>query len=237
VTLCHLPPIDDSELAPTPPLGWSSARLGCTVSETAVNAAADALVSSGLKDAGYQYVNIDGCWQAATRDGGGNLVGDGTRFAGGMKALADSVHAKGLKLGLAVGAGTTCSGLPGSVGNEAKDATQFAAWGIDLVKYDNCTGAEATATDGVNFQAMGDALAAAASPIVMSLYPYHLLSETSEHNFREWMPHTGQLWRNTGGQNDSWAAILANLIAQSESEAWAGPSRWGDAGALFAHRL
>ncbi|HVJ14998.1 MAG TPA: NPCBM/NEW2 domain-containing protein [Polyangiaceae bacterium] len=233
VELCHLPPIDETALAATPPLGWSSARLGCSVSEQTVNAAADALASSGLKDLGYQYVNIDGCWQAGSRDGGGNLVPDATRFPGGMKALADSVHGKGLKLGLAVGAGTTCSALPGSVGNETKDAAQFAAWGIDLVKYDNCSGTEANETDGVNFKAMAAALAASGRPILLSVYAYHQLDETSEHNFREWMAYSGQMWRNTGGQNDSWEAILKNLISQSESEAWAGPSRWGDAGTLF----
>jgi alpha-galactosidase len=233
VVLCHLPPLDDSELAPTPPRGWSSARLGCDVSEAAVEAAADALVSSGLKDAGYEYVEIDGCWQADARDGSGNLVADAARFPSGMQALAAAVHENGLKLGLALGAGTTCAGLPGSVGNEVKDAAQLASWGVDLLKYDNCTGTEASAQDGVNFQAMASALAASGSPIVMSLYPYHELDETSEHNFREWMAFTGQLWRNTGGHNVDWAAILKNLISQSESEAWAGPSRWGDAGPLF----
>jgi alpha-galactosidase len=126
-------------LALTPPMGWNSwNKFGCNVNEQVVRAAADAMVSSGMKDAGYQYIIIDDCWQVS-RDPAGNIVADSSRFPAGIKALADYIHARGLKFGLYSDAGTkTCGGRPGSHDHEMQDAKQYAAWSVD---YLNTTGA------------------------------------------------------------------------------------------------
>src|SRR5689334_21673186 len=126
----------DNGLALTPPMGWNSwNKFGCDVSEKLIKSMADAMVSSGMKDAGYQYIVIDDCWQV-DRDSQGNIVADPKRFPSGIKALADYVHSKGLKFGLYSDAGTkTCAGRPGSRSFEAQDARQYAAWGVDYLKY------------------------------------------------------------------------------------------------------
>ncbi len=121
----------DNGLALTPPMGWNSwNKFQCGVSEDLVKSAADALVSSGMKDVGYEYVVIDDCWQVA-RDAAGNVVVDAKFFPSGMKALGDYVHSKGLKFGIYSDAGLkTCAGRPGSAGHEYQDAIQYAAWGV-----------------------------------------------------------------------------------------------------------
>ena len=126
-------------LALTPPMGWNSwNKFGCNVSEKLIRAAADALVSSGMKDAGYQYVVIDDCWQVR-RDAAGKIVADPERFPSGIKALADAIHAKGLKFGIYSDAGSmTCAKRPGSKDHEAQDAKTYAEWGVDYLKYDWC---------------------------------------------------------------------------------------------------
>ncbi len=118
-------------LAKTPPMGWNSwNRFGCNVSEQLIRETADAMVSSGMKDAGYQFVVIDDCWQI-DRDAQGRIVPDPKRFPSGTKALADYVHSKGLKFGRYSDAGTmTCQRRPGSLGYEREDAQQYAAWGL-----------------------------------------------------------------------------------------------------------
>ena len=128
-----------ASLALTPPMGWNSwNKFGCNVSEDLIKSMADAIAGSGMKDAGYQYVVIDDCWQV-DRDPNGNIVADPKRFPSGMKALADYVHSLGLKFGLYSCAGTkTCAGRPGSRGHEFQDALQYAAWGVDYLKYDWC---------------------------------------------------------------------------------------------------
>src|SRR5579864_4755972 len=125
------------QLVPTPPMGWNSwNKFGCNVSEDLIKSMADAMVSSGMKDAGYQYIVIDDCWQVS-RDKDGNIVADAHRFPSGIKALADYVHSKGLKFGIYSDAGTeTCGSRPGSRGHEYQDALTYARWGIDYLKYD-----------------------------------------------------------------------------------------------------
>jgi alpha-galactosidase len=120
----------DESLAPTPPMGWNSwNKFQCNVSEDLIKSVADAIATNGMKDAGYQYVVIDDCWQVG-RDENGNIVVDAKRFPSGMKALADYIHSKGLKFGIYSDAGTkTCAGRPGSQGHEYQDALQYAgAW-------------------------------------------------------------------------------------------------------------
>jgi alpha-galactosidase len=130
----------DDGLARTPPMGWNGwYAFGCHADEATVRAAADALVSSGLRDAGYTYVNVDDCWMARTRGPDGALRPDPKRFRDGIPALADYVHRRGLRLGIYLSTGSlTCERFPGSAGHLAQDARSVAAWGVDLVKLDWC---------------------------------------------------------------------------------------------------
>lgn len=130
----------DNGLALTPPMGWNSwNRYGCKINEQLIRDMADTIVSSGMKDAGYEYINIDDCWSSPDRDADGNLQAHPVTFPSGIKALADYVHSKGLKLGIYSSNGTlTCRGRPASFGHEEQDAQKFAEWGIDLLKYDWC---------------------------------------------------------------------------------------------------
>src|SRR5579884_2691075 len=157
----------DNGLAKTPPMGWNSwNKFGCNVNESVVRQAADSIVSSGMKDAGYTYVVIDDCWQIS-RDAQGNIVPDAQRFPSGMKALADYVHSKGLKFGLYSDAGLkTCQKRPGSRGYEFQDARQYAAWGVDYLKYDWCN--HSTQNVQASYAIMRDALKASGRPIVFS---------------------------------------------------------------------
>src|SRR5258708_23048325 len=158
----------ENGLARTPPMGWSSwTRFACNINEDLVKSAADALVSSGLKDVGYEYVVIDDCWQVS-RDAAGNIIADAKTFPSGITALADYVHSKGLKFGIYSDAGTmTCAKRPGSRGHEYQDALQYAAWGVDYLKYDWCN----TGTENAQapYSTMRDALKAAGRPIAFSL--------------------------------------------------------------------
>ncbi|MBQ4365221.1 MAG: alpha-galactosidase, partial [Clostridia bacterium] len=124
----------------TPPMGWSSWNLFAThINEDLIKQIADAMDRSGLREAGYQYVNIDDCWQSSARDENGRLQCDKATFPGGIKALADYVNARGLKLGIYSSNGTwTCEDYPGSLRHEAIDADTFASWGIEYFKYDFC---------------------------------------------------------------------------------------------------
>ena len=128
-----------STLALTPPMGWNSwNKFACNVSEEMIRSMADAIVKSGMKDAGYEYVNIDDCWQVS-RDSNGNIVADPLRFPHGMKVVGDYIHSLGLKFGIYSDAGSkTCAGRPGGLGHEYQDAIQYAAWGVDYLKYDWC---------------------------------------------------------------------------------------------------
>ena len=120
-------------------MGWNSwNKFACNVSEDMIKSMADAMVKSGMKDAGYEYVNVDDCWQV-DRDAHGNIVADPRRFPNGMKALGDYIHSLGLKFGVYSDAGSkTCAGRPGGLGHEYQDAIQYAAWGVDYLKYDWC---------------------------------------------------------------------------------------------------
>src|SRR5689334_8543759 len=128
------------ELALTPQMGWNSwNKFADKVNEQLIRETADAMVASGMKDAGYQYINVDDCWQAKSRDADGNIQAYPEHFPSGIKALADYVHSKGLKFGLYSDAGSlTCYGRPGSAGHEFQDALQYAKWGVDYLKYDWC---------------------------------------------------------------------------------------------------
>jgi alpha-galactosidase len=210
-------------LADTPPMGWNSwNKFGCDIDEELIRETADALVSSGMKAAGYTYVNIDDCWMAPERDAQGRLLPDPVRFPGGIRALADYVHAKGLKLGIYSSAGTrTCQGLPASLDNETTDAASFAEWGVDLLKYDNCNNQGRPALE--RYTAMADALAATGRDIVYSI------CEWGANEPWEWAAEIGgHYWRTTGDITDRWGSVVSILDQQVGLEAYSGPNAWND---------
>ncbi len=219
-------------LAPTPPMGWNSwNRFGCDVSERLIRETADAMVATGMKAAGYQYVVIDDCWHGE-RDAEGNIGPDPARFPSGMKALADYVHSKGLKLGIYSDAGAkTCGGRPGSRGHEYQDALTYARWGVDYLKYDWCNN-EGLRAEGA-YATMRDALHAAGRPVVFSL------CEWGSNKPWEWAKPVGHLWRTTGDITacfdceksfGTWSPLSVMRIVDAERDlrAHAGPGRWND---------
>jgi alpha-galactosidase len=213
-------------LALTPPMGfnnWNATHCGSDFNEDMIKGIADIFVSSGLKDAGYQYVNLDDCWALPERDQNGNLVPDPVRFPNGIKALADYVHSKGLKLGIYTSAGThTCNpaGFPGALGHEYQDAALFASWGIDYLKYDNCNNQGVDAVQ--RYTTMRDALKATGRDIVYSI------CEWGQNDPWLWAADVGHLWRTTGDISDNFASML-NIVRQNAPLAqYAGPGHWND---------
>ena len=221
-------------LAATPPMGWNSwNKFAGNITDTLVRGIADAMVSTGMQAAGYQFINIDDMWQAANRDSSGNIVPDGTKFPNGMKALADYVHSKGLKLGVYSDRGTkTCSGRPGSYSYETKDAQTYASWGVDYLKYDNCSPAAGSniQTDYTN---MANALKATGRPIVFSVCAWW---------FYDWETSIGQLWRTGTDIKDNWTSFISLLnnnggwssrysgasYGSPGLAQYAGPGHWND---------
>ncbi|MBN2611576.1 MAG: glycoside hydrolase family 27 protein [Bacteroidales bacterium] len=216
-------------LSPTPPMGWNSwNKFGCNVNEAMIKEMADAMVNSGMKDAGYEYIVIDDCWQTG-RDSDGNIIPDPERFPSGMKALADYIHSKGLKFGLYSCAGSkTCQGRPGSRGYQFQDARQYAAWGVDYLKYDWCydEGQDAKAA----YKTMSDALKECGRPIVFSI------CEWGDNKPWKWGKGIGHLWRTTADIRDcfdcsiNWGGlgVLQILDKQAGLEEHAGPGHWND---------
>lgn len=216
------------DLAATPPMGWNSwNKFACNVSEQLIRQQADAMVASGMKAAGYTYLVIDDCWQKS-RDDNGNIVADPERFPSGIKALADYVHAKGLKFGLYSDAGAlTCGGRPGSAGHEFQDARQYARWGVDYLKYDWChTG---TRNAEAAYTIMAKALRESGRDIVLSI------CEWGTSQPERWGPTVGHLWRTTGDIYDAWEGRkdwshgLVNIL-DMQAERWrhSAPNAWND---------
>ncbi len=220
----------DNGLAKTPPMGWNSWNVfHGNINETQIKQIADAMVSSGMKDAGYVYLNLDDNWMAnPARDANGNLRADPTRFPNGIKALADYVHAKGLKLGIYGDRGTmTCMNIPqsGSRGYEERDAKTFASWGIDYLKYDNCNVPNGS-DQKADYKKMQTALANCGRPIVFSICAW---------GYASWMPETGNLWRTTGDITDKWdngnewfRGIINLIDDNSKFTSSAKPGAWND---------
>ncbi len=220
------------DLASTPPMGWNTWNtFAHNIDEQLIRESADAIVSSGMKDAGYIYVNIDDCWHGK-RDSLGFIHPDPERFPSGMKVLGDYIHSKGLKFGIYSDAGwKTCGGRPGSRGYEYQDAIQYAKWGVDYLKYDWCN------TEGLNaegaYLTMRNALYATGRPIVFSL------CEWGNNKPWEWGKDIGHLWRTTGditncfdcvvdhGTWKSWG-IMYILDMQKGLRIHAGPDHWND---------
>jgi alpha-galactosidase len=228
-------PSVSANLALTPPMGWNSwNKFGCNVSEEMIKGMADAMVKSGMKDAGYQYVVIDDCWQVE-RDKAANIVADPKRFPSGIKALADYVHSLGLKFGIYSDAGSqTCAGRPGGLGHEYQDAIQYAAWGVDYLKYDWCH--TSTQDAKAAYANIRSALDAAGRPIVLSI------CEWGSHQPWLWGAEVGgNLWRTTGDIQDRWSGrkewkpgdccswgMVDIVDAEDAIYSYAGPGHWND---------
>lgn len=219
-------------LAKTPPMGWNSwNEFGCQVDEKLIRETADAIISSGMKDAGYEYVVIDDCWHG-TRDANGFIQPNKEHFPSGMKALGDYIHSKNLKFGIYSDVGAkTCGGKPGSRGYEYQDALTYASWGVDYLKYDWCN------SEGLNpigaYTTMRDALHKTGRPIVFSI------CEWGDNKPWEWAKPIGHLWRTTGDITDCWDCeenhgtwssfgIMRILDKQKGLRIHAKPGNWND---------
>ena len=225
----------DNGLARTPPMGWNSwNKFACKdVNEQVVRAAADAMVSSGMKAAGYQYIVIDDCWQVG-RDAEGNILADPQKYPSGIKALADYIHNKGLKFGIYSDAGTkTCAGRPGSMGHEYQDAAQYAKWGVDYLKEDWCSTLPGQSSEA-SYTLMRDALAATGRPIVFSI------CEWGSTKPWLWAGPIGNMWRATGDIQDCWDCkkkwggngVSEIIDLMDPIYSYAGPGHWNDADML-----
>lgn len=222
-------------LALTPQMGWNSwNKFGTDINEQMVKEMADALVSTGLKDVGYNHILLDDGWMEMERDAQGNLVPHREKFPNGIKVVADYVHSKGLKFGLYNCAGSkTCAGYPGSRGHEYQDALKYAEWGVDYLKYDWCSTGKLNAEEA--YITMRDAIYAAGRPILLSI------CEWGTDAPWKWAQSVGHSWRTTGdiyncfsckhdhGGYFSWGALnILDMRNQDELRKAAGPDHWND---------
>lgn len=217
------------DLAKTPPMGWNSwNKFECKINETIVKEVADAMVKNGMREAGYEYIIVDDCWQIG-RDSLGNILADPERFPSGMKSLGDYIHSKGLKFGIYSDAGIlTCQGRPGSRGYEFQDARTYAKWGVDLLKYDWCSHGKQNAE--ASYILMRDAIKKAGRPIVFSI------CEWGTNKPWEWGAGTGHTWRTTEDIincfdcKNNWGGlgVLQIVDLQAEIGGYSGPGHWND---------
>ncbi|MFD1297801.1 glycoside hydrolase family 27 protein [Lysobacter gummosus] len=226
-------PVFAAEVAATPQMGfnnWNSTHCRAEFDEKMIRGVVDKFIELGLKDAGYQYVNIDDCWAYWKRDKDGNLKANPKRFPGGIKAIADYVHSKGLKFGIYTSAGSfTCEpkkenrGFPGGLGHEKQDAALFASYGIDYLKYDNCNNEKKPAQP--RYTAMGDALRATGRPI------FYSVCEWGENQPWLWAGKRevgGNSWRTTGDITDTYASMVEIFKKNVVLDQYAGPGHWND---------
>ncbi|HLH02950.1 MAG TPA: glycoside hydrolase family 27 protein [Bryobacteraceae bacterium] len=235
--LLFVPVLSRAQLAATPPMGWNSwETFRLNISEQLIRSIADAMVATGMKEAGYEYVIVDAGWKAAARNADGTLAVNAARFPSGMKVLGDYIHARGLKFGLYTDAGRKdcVAGTPGSLGHEETDARTFAAWGVDFVKEDWCN------SEGLNARAvyykMYAALRATGRPIVFSI------CEWGDNKPWQWAPAFAQMWRTTGDDKPCWDCGRETmnkpggyprgwtliLDAQIPLARYAAPGHWND---------
>jgi len=225
-----------TQIAATPPMGWNSwNHFADKIDDAMVRAQADAMVSSGMRDSGYIYINIDDTWEGQ-RDAQG-VIHTNSKFPD-MKALADYVHGKGLKLGIYSSPGPkTCAGFEGSYGHEEQDAQTYAAWGIDYLKYDLCSFGEIMKGAGSPeaahkmmidaYTKMHEALLKTGRPIVYSLCQYG-----ADHVWRWGASVGGNSWRTTGDISDKYSSMTAIGFEQAGLAKFAGPGHWNDADML-----
>ena len=220
-------------IAATPPMGWNSWNtFQCNISESLIEATADAMVSSGMQAAGYQYVNLDDCWMNG-RDSNGNLQWNASKFPSGIPALAAYVHGKGLKIGIYETPNTeTCVGIyggispsvaVGSLGHEVADAKTFASWGIDFLKYDLCQGQRS------DFATMRDALRSSGRSIVYSINPGNGSDDLCPPNSCSLnLASIANMWRIGFDINASWASVMSLVDQDAALASYAGPGHWND---------
>jgi len=220
-------------LALTPPMGWNSWNTFATeINEKLIKETVNAIVESGLLEAGFEYLVLDDGWMAMQRDEDGKLYGDPDKFPSGMKALGDYIHSKGLKFGIYNCAGSkTCGGYPGSRGHEYIDAQSYADWGVDYLKYDWCY-TEKLNAEGA-YMTMRDALYATGRPIVFSI------CEWGSNKPWEWGKDIGHLWRITGDITNCWDCEIGHgswsalgiwkiINMRKDIRKYAGPGHWND---------
>jgi len=235
--LSAVPALSQGMIAATPPMGWNSwNHFAGRVTDADVRSAADTLVLTGMRDAGYTYVNVDDTWEGK-RDAQG-VLHTNERFPD-MKALGDYIHSKGLKFGIYSSPGAkTCGGFEGSLGHEEQDAKMYAGWGVDYLKYDLCSfqdemrkvkAEHPDEPDAANnlmiaaYRKMGDALKATGRPILYSLCQYGVDQPW------KWGPGVGaQMWRTTDDIDDSYGRMIAIGFSQAGLSKYAGPGHWND---------
>ncbi|KAL1559383.1 Alpha-galactosidase 3 [Salvia divinorum] len=212
----------ENGLAQTPQMGWNSWNFfRCKTDEKVIRETADALVTTGLAKLGYVYVTIDDCWSGLERNSEGDMVPDSKAFPSGIKALADYVHSKGLKIGIYSDAGLyTCQLRPGSLKHENDDASLFASWGIDYLKYDNCFNLGIDPKE--RFSLMRDALNATGRTIFYSLCEWGLDDPAL------WAGKIGNSWRTTDDIKDTWESMTGIADINDKWAAYAGPGGWND---------
>lgn len=211
-------------LVPTPPMGWMTWNyFGENINEQIIKEMADAMVISGMSNAGYKYIMIDDGWQGG-RDNKNNMIPDVKKFPSGIKNLADYIHSKGMKLGIySDAAQLTCAGYTASLGFEEQDAKTFASWGIDYLKYDYCHAPEDSVTAKIRYKKMADALKKSGRDIVFSICEWGVRKPWL------WAANVGgQLWRTTYDIRDSWKSMMSILDINAELNNYAAPGRWND---------
>ncbi len=202
-------------------MGWNSwNKFGCNINEQLIYDTIDALVDTGLAKAGYNYINLDDCWQS-DRNEDGIIVPDPVAFPNGIKPLADYAHSRGLLFGLYSDAGfKTCAGRPGSLGYEEIDAKTYEEWGVDYLKYDNCN------TDGtdpeVRYPVMRDALLNISRPI------FYSMCEWGVNDPATWAKNVSNSWRTTGDITDNWNSMMTIIDINDKWADYAGPGGWND---------
>ncbi|XP_054820279.1 alpha-galactosidase-like isoform X1 [Prosopis cineraria] len=213
----------ENGLGRTPPMGWNSwNHFQCDINEEMVRETADAMVSTGLADLGYKYINLDDCWAELNRDSDGNMAPKASKFPSGIKAVADYVHSKGLKFGIYSDAGVqTCSKqMPGSLGHEEQDAITFASWGVDFLKYDNCENLNIRPSE--RYPKMSEALLNSGRPIFFSM------CEWGQEDPALWAKSVANSWRTTGDIEDKWESITSIADQNDKWASYAGPGGWND---------
>jgi alpha-galactosidase len=225
-------PASNTTKAATPPMGWMTWNyFGERINEGIIKEMADAMASSGMLKAGYQYIFIDDGWQGG-RDNKNNIIPDPVKFPSGIKALADYLHAKGIKIGIySDAAPLTCAGYTASLNFEEQDAKTFASWGIDYLKYDYCNAPGDSITAKTRYKKMADALVKSGRDIVFGICewgsrrPWHWAADAGGH-----------LWRTTGDVRDKWKnkpgsegmGIMDIVDINATLNDYAGPGRWND---------
>ena len=205
-----------------PPMGWNSwNKFACNISEQLIIDTIDEIVSSGLLAAGYNYINLDDCWQVSRDPVTHQVQVDPALFPHGIKYLADYAHSKGLLFGIYSDAGyKTCAGRPGSIGYEEIDARTYTSWDVDYLKYDNCY--DDGRAPALRYPIMGDALNATGRPM------FYSICEWGVDDPATWAPVMGNSWRTTGDIKDTWESMITCIDQNNLWADYAGPGAWND---------